>query len=167
VKQLDVESTTPVASPAATPVSQAAGPVETTEPDADLGIGAEQLDIIKEAMRRVVHGENGTARRNSDGSTKWPKTNPEGEEEILIAGKTGTAEFGLQDEDTGVRDSHAWFTCWAPLDEPEIAVAVIIEAGGEGSTFAVPVADGVLRAWFELTGRRARGVMLSQEPKPI
>jgi penicillin-binding protein 2 len=167
VKRLGVESTTPVASPAATPVTQAAGAVETTEPDAELGIGVEYLDIIKEAMRRVVHGESGTARANRDGSTKWPKINPAGEEEILIAGKTGTAEFGAQDEDTGIRDSHAWFTCWAPLDEPEIAVAVIIEAGGEGSTFAVPVADGVLRAWFELTGRRPRGVVLNAEPKPI
>lgn len=169
VKQLGVPDMTPVASPvaAATPAAASSGAVTETKPDADLGIGQEYLDIIKDAMRRVVHGENGTARRNGDGSSKWAKTNPEGEEEILIAGKTGTAEFGAQDEDTGIRDSHAWFTCWAPLDDPEIAVAVVIEAGGEGSTFAVPVADGVLRAWFELTGRRPRGVMLDKDPKPI
>src|SRR5690606_1677132 len=123
-------------------------PADTTPADTELGIGGEHLDVIKESMRRVVHGENGTARSNGDGSSKWAKTNPEGEEEILIAGKTGTAEFGMADEDTGARDSHAWFTCWAPLDEPEIAVAVIIEAGGEGSTFAVPVADATVRAWF-------------------
>jgi penicillin-binding protein 2 len=166
VKRLGVQATTPMASPVATPVAET-GPVATTEAQADLGIGPEHLEVIKESMRRVVHGENGTARRNSDGSTKWPKTNPEGEEEILIAGKTGTAEFGAPDEDTGIRDSHAWFTCWAPLDEPEIAVAVVIEAGGEGSTFAVPVADSVFRAWFELTGRRPRGEMLDQTPKPV
>ncbi len=47
--------------------------------------------------------------------TKWPLTNPEGEEEILIAGKTGTAEFGETD-DLGARDTHAWFTCFAPLE---------------------------------------------------
>ena len=83
-------------------------------------------------MRRVVHGESGTARANGDGSSKWAKTNQAGEEEVIIAGKTGTAEFGAPDEETGVRDSHAWFTCWAPIDNPEIAVAVVIEAGGEG-----------------------------------
>lgn len=166
VRRTGVEATTPVASPAATPMTQAE-PVTTTDPDTELGIGPEHLDIIKESMRRVVHGEFGTARNNGDGSSKWSRTNPEGEEEIAIAGKTGTAEFGIEDEETGARDTHAWFTCWAPLDEPEIAVAVVIEAGGEGSTFAVPVADATLRAWFELTGRRPRGTVLSPEPKPI
>jgi penicillin-binding protein 2 len=166
VRRTGVPSTTPVASPAATPQSTSE-PVETTPTDAELGMGGEHLDVIKESMRRVVHGEAGTARVNGDGSSKWAKTNPEGEEEILIAGKTGTAEFGMADEDTGARDSHAWFTCWAPLDDPEIAVAVIIEAGGEGSTFAVPVADATVRAWFELTGRRPRGVVLSEDPMPI
>lgn len=166
VRRLGVDTTTPVASPAATPQT-ASEPITETPANAELGMAPEALDVIKEAMRRVVHGEFGTARVNGDGSTKWPKTNPEGEEEILIAGKTGTAEFGAPDEDGGMRDTHAWFTCWAPLDAPEIAVAVVIEAGGEGSTFAVPVADGVLRAWFELTGRRARGTVLSAEPKPI
>jgi penicillin-binding protein 2 len=170
VRKAGVPATTPVASPAATPETTAPIAQEatgTTPADAELGMAQEHLDVIKEAMRRVVHGEVGTARINGDGSSKWAKTNPEGEEEILIAGKTGTAEFGLEDDDTGARDSHAWFTCWAPLDEPEIAVSVVIEAGGEGSTFAVPVADSVLRAWFELTGRRPRGTVLSKEPKPI
>src|SRR5680860_141031 len=109
-------------------------------------------------MRRVVHEPEGTAHA-SGGKTKWPLTNPEGEEAITLGGKTGTAEFGAPDEDyeneelnTSARDTHAWFTCYAPWDEPEIAVSVVIEAGGEGSTFSVPVADEVLRAWFELTG---------------
>lgn len=87
-------------------------------------------------------------------------------EMINIAGKTGTAEFGLPDN-IGAADSHAWFTAYAPIEDPEIAVAVIIEAGGEGSTYAVPVADAVLRAYFELTGRRPRGTMLSEDPLPV
>jgi hypothetical protein len=44
---------------------------------------------------------------------------------------------------------------------------VVIEAGGEGSTFAVPVADEILRAWMELTGRRKRGLVLAKDPLPV
>ena len=173
------------ASPQATPVA-AATPVDVepteaptevaevvrTEPDSHLGMSQQTLDIVKEGMRRVIQGDNGTARINGDGSTKWPLLNPPDQltdgtiEQINVAGKTGTAEFGLPDN-IGAADSHAWFTAYAPIEDPEIAVAVIIEAGGEGSTFAVPVADAVLRAYFELTGRRERGLMLSEDPMPV
>lgn len=148
-----------------TGVGESATPVATTVEVGELGIAQEHLDVVREGMRRVCHAETGTAFRDANGS-KWKLTNPEGEEEILIAGKTGTAEFGFVDDD-GARDTHGWFTCFAPLDEPEIAVAVVIDEGGEGSTYAVPVADATLRAWFELTGRRARGTVLGAEPKPI
>lgn len=147
-------------------VDDSATPIAATpEVVQKLGIDDKHLDIVREAMRRVCHSEAGTAFRDSKGS-KWKKTNPEGEEEIIIAGKTGTAEFGQEDK-IGARDSHAWFTCFAPLDEPEIAVSVVIEAGGEGSTYSVPVADTVLRAWFELTGKRKRGTVLGKDPKPV
>jgi penicillin-binding protein 2 len=139
----------------------------------ELGIDQAHLDVVQEGMRRVVHTPEGTAHA-SRGETKWPLTNPEGEEEITIGGKTGTAEFGAGDEDyddpalnTGAKDTHAWFTCYAPWDKPEIAVAVVIEAGGEGSTVSVPVADEVLRAYFELTGRRERGKVLAKEKLPV
>jgi penicillin-binding protein 2 len=132
-----------------------------------LDIDPKNIEIVVEGMRRVVHEEMGTAHHSRDENdqqvTKWPLTNPEGEEEIIIAGKTGTAEFGNVD-DLGARDTHAWFTCFAPLDTPEIAVSVVIEAGGEGSTYAVPVADEILRAYFELTGKRPRGKVLGQTP---
>lgn len=172
----------PVASPqaAGTPPSTqsptaAPSPTEVgrqREPDADLGMQQSALDVVKEGMRRVIQGEFGTARQNGDGSTKWPKLNPtdlleNGSIELInVAGKTGTAEFGVPDN-IGAADSHAWFTCYAPIEEPEIAVAVIIEAGGEGSSFAVPVADAVLRAYFELTGKRERGVVLPKDPMPV
>ncbi|HWK80933.1 MAG TPA: penicillin-binding transpeptidase domain-containing protein, partial [Thermomicrobiales bacterium] len=132
-----------------------------------LGFKQEHVDVVKEGMRRVCNGEQGTAVKNGDGSSKWALTNPDGEDQIVVAGKTGTAEFGVQDNDGGPRDSHAWFTAYAPFDEPEIAVAVIIEAGGEGSTFAVPVADATIRAYLELTGKRARGTVLSKDKLPV
>lgn len=168
----------PVASPTVaptettSPTAAATPPVTVRKPDAELGMGQEALDVVKEGMRRVVQGDNGTARVNGDQTTKWPKLNPTDQLEkgtielINVAGKTGTAEFGVPDN-IGAADSHAWFTCYAPIEEPEIAVAVIIEAGGEGSSFAVPVADAVLRGYFELTGRRERGVVLGKDPLPV
>ncbi len=169
----------PVGSPSAAATPTAAftpsptEEVQRTEPDGQLGMQEHALSVVQEGMRRVVQGEYGTARKNSsDGSTKWPKLNPTAQitdgtiEQINVAGKTGTAEFGLLDK-IGAADTHAWFTCYAPMEDPEIAVAVIIEAGGEGSSFAVPVADAVLRGYFELTGRRERGVVLSKDPLPV
>lgn len=134
-----------------------------------LGLEKAHIDVVKEGMRRVCHEPGGTAfrtKRDDPKTTKWPLTNPQGEKEIQIAGKTGTAEFGEPDK-LGARDTHAWFTCFAPLDNPEIAVSVVIEAGGEGATFAVPVADEMMRAWFELNGQRKRGTVLSKEPLPV
>lgn len=65
---------------------------------------------------------------------------------VSVAGKTGTAEFGSNGA------AHAWFTGFAPADDPQIAVAVIIEsatdswAGGSGGTLAAPAAQAVLQA---------------------
>ena len=63
-----------------------------------------------------------------------------------VAGKTGSAEYN----DFG--DSHAWFTCFAPAEEPEIAVTVIVEKGGTGSSSAVPLAKKVLDEYFASKG---------------
>jgi penicillin-binding protein 2 len=60
-----------------------------------------------------------------------------------VAGKTGTAESGQQ-------DPHAWFAGYAPAQEPEIAIAVIVEHSGEGSTYAAPLFRKVLEAYFEI-----------------
>jgi len=140
---------------------------ESSAPDVlrQMDIRPEIFDIVKEGMRRVVHERTGTANHNLDPlqTSKWLLTNPAGEPEILIAGKTGTAERGEQDENGNYSIQHAWFTCFAPLDNPEIALAIVVEDGGEGSSYAVPVADRVLRAYFETTGRRARGKVLRPE----
>lgn len=145
------------------------GPGEQREPEIirEIGILPEWITVVREGMLRVVHGDWGTARLNVDGSSKWEKTNPTTSdgpvEEILIGGKTGTAELGVPDENGIYERQHSWFTCFAPFDDPEIAISVIIEDGGEGSAYAVPVADRVLRAWFEINGRRERGLVLQPE----
>ena len=128
-----------------------------------LSLKSEVFDVVLEGLRRVVQEPTGTAFQNADQSSKWALTNPEGETTISIAGKTGTAELGEADELGNYDRQHAWFTCFAPFDKPEIAVAVIIEDGGEGSSYAVPVADRVLRAYFESTGARPRGRVLRAE----
>ena len=58
------------------------------------------------------------------------------------AGKTGSAEF-----ETG-KESHAWFTGFAPADNPQIAVTVIVEEGGSGGREAAPIARAVMDAYF-------------------
>lgn len=59
------------------------------------------------------------------------------------AGKTGSAEFS---SDKSL--SHAWFTGFAPVEDPEIAVTVIVENGGSGGETAVPIARNVMNAYF-------------------
>ena len=59
------------------------------------------------------------------------------------AGKTGSAEFDNN------KSSHAWFTGFAPADDPEICVTVLIEGRGMGSSYAVPVAGQIFDAYFE------------------
>ena len=60
-----------------------------------------------------------------------------------VAGKTGTAQ------NPGGAD-HAWFVCFAPVDQPRIAIAVIVEHGGSGAQAACPVAAGILRKAREI-----------------
>ncbi len=59
------------------------------------------------------------------------------------AGKTGTAEFA-QD----INESHAWFTAFAPAEDPEICVTIIIEKAGTGMEYAVPLAKMIFDAYF-------------------
>ena len=100
-------------------------------------------DEIHQAMSDVVNDERGTARAISIGSP------------VRIAGKTGTAQvFSIgQDEEYEAEEvaerlrHHALFVAFAPADDPQIAVSVIIENGGSGSAVAAPVARQIIDAW--------------------
>ena len=61
----------------------------------------------------------------------------------FIAGKTGTAQFGTDSK------THAWFTAFAPYENPEIVITVLVEAGGEGHAAALPIAKEILSWWYE------------------
>ena len=90
-------------------------------------ITASVLDVVRQGMRQTI--TSGTARSLND----LP---------VAVAGKTGTAQFGLENK------THAWFVSFAPFDNPEIAMIVLVEGGGEGSSSAVPVTKEVLNWYF-------------------
>ena len=62
---------------------------------------------------------------------------------LAVCGKTGTAE-------TGRGKDHAWFTCFAPMEAPRLAVTVLVEQGGFGARAALPIARALLRTAQEL-----------------
>lgn len=107
-------------------------------------VGMEKsLKMIQEGLFKVVQGEHGTAR----------VARIEG---LNVAGKTGTAQVvriaqykHLKEEDIPYKfRDHAWFTCYAPAENPEIAVTVLVEHGLHGSSVAAPIAKAVLETYF-------------------
>jgi len=92
-------------------------------------------DFITEAYYQVVKG----GLRNSVlyGSSRALADLP-----FEVAGKTGTAQFGNQGK------THAWFTSFAPYEDPEIVITVLVEGGGEGHATALPIAKKGLQYWF-------------------
>ncbi|MBI2039820.1 penicillin-binding protein 2 [Candidatus Microgenomates bacterium] len=86
------------------------------------------VSVIKEGLKEAA----------KSGGTAWPFfTFP-----IETAGKTGTAEYGDPKDRT-----HAWYTSFAPVDDPKIVMTVLIEGGGEGSSVAAPIVKEALR-WY-------------------
>ena len=64
---------------------------------------------------------------------------------VTSAGKTGTSQFDGSDP----KKTHAWFTAYAPFEDPQIVVTVLVEAGGEGHVVSVPVVKETLKWWAE------------------
>ncbi len=100
----------------------------------------EHIAVIKESLWNVANGPWGTATDRFEGLP------------LQVAGKTGTAE-------APPNNSHAWFAGYAPaapytqadgtvISEPEIAIAVIIENGGEGSVVAAPVFRRIVELYY-------------------
>ena len=91
-------------------------------------MSSEESLVLREMMTEVV--ESGTATRMKGYG-------------YTAGGKTGSAEYNSRG------DSHAWFTGFAPAENPEIAITVIIESAGVGGDYAVPIARRVLDAYFK------------------
>jgi penicillin-binding protein A len=112
-------------------------------------MGASQADQLNSMMQDVVNNGTGTAAQIPG---------------IKVAGKTGTADNGPQRADGSyVNPPHAWFSGFAPADNPRIAVAVIIENGGvagnetTGGLAAAPVARDVIQAYLASQGIKGSG----------
>lgn len=88
--------------------------------------------------------QEGLLEATSPGGTAYPLFNYK----VPVAGKTGTSEFGAKKPD-GTYPTHAWYTSYAPFNNPEISVTVFIEGGGGGSDNAVPVAKAVYDEYFK------------------
>ncbi|MBT4375546.1 MAG: penicillin-binding protein 2 [Nitrospina sp.] len=107
-------------------------------------IEPEVLRNIKEGLRGVVHEAHGTGHRARL-------------KNVIVAGKTGTAqvvamkdseEIDPEEETPYSHRDHAWFVAFAPYENPEVAVSVIIEHGGHGGATAAPIAGGILKTYF-------------------
>jgi penicillin-binding protein 2 len=72
--------------------------------------------------------------------------------ELIMAGKTGTAQVAEVGKDTGANKDHAWFVSYAPAYKPEIAVIALIENSGFGASNAAPAVKGVYEAWLAKHG---------------
>jgi len=110
-------------------------------------LAQEHWDLVFESMHEVVAGTKGTARALSKKSA------------YEFAGKSGTAQvvgiaqgerYDAEALSERQRD-HALFVSFAPLQDPQIAVAVIVENGEGGSTVAGPIAKKVMDAWWKDT----------------
>lgn len=97
----------------------------------------EKLPVKAESWNTVIEGMRLACQ---PGGTAWPLFNFK----TSVACKTGTAEVG-----DGSKDTHAWLTAFAPIENPEIAITVLMERGGEGSDAAAPIVGDILKEWFD------------------
>ncbi|WP_196157072.1 penicillin-binding protein 2 [Reinekea sp. G2M2-21] len=113
---------------------------EKAQPDVQLNDAA-NWEKIHFAMQEVLYGKHGTAKRAAEGAA------------YRFAGKTGTSQVAkikrdengepLDDVPEHLKD-HALFIAFAPVDDPQIALAVVVENGGGGSSVAAPIARQLL-----------------------
>jgi penicillin-binding protein 2 len=121
--------------------------VKTAQPEiiGKLPVSKETLDLVRKGLRAVVHSKQGTAR--------WYVY----DDEFDISGKTGTAqvvsrktEKESQHKKNNVSyESHAWFVGYAPSQNPEIVVSVLIEHGKHGSSCAGPIAKEMIVSYLK------------------
>jgi len=126
-------------------------------------IDAAHLAVMRDGMRRsVTDGLNLAARDECSG--------------LQIAGKTGTAEFGPlieRPDGSPTRQSHSWFVGYAPYENPEIAVVVLLEGTGDlndgSATLAVPAVTQIMQAYFAVAPPEDRPrscPVMPQDPLP-
>lgn len=119
-------------------------------------VDKENLESIREGMKRSCAPGGGVAFPFFNFKVKNEKLPLDGRDfieematgsgvmtKVSIGCKTGTSESG------GEKKPHAWITVMAPYYKPEIVVTVLVETTGEGSSVAGPIAEKIVRAYFE------------------
>ena len=100
-------------------------------------LAPEHFEAIQAGMFAVVDQVGGTARRQRL-------------KQLAFAGKTGTAQVvRLGNSNKRKFRDHAWFVAYAPFDDPEVAIAVLVEHGEHGSTAAAPIARQMFELYFK------------------
>lgn len=113
----------------------------------DMGLAPETITAVREGMKEACES----------GGTGWPffdfRVALDEEEKEATTSATKRIEVGCK---TGTAESHgidtlphAWFTIFAPYDNPSIVLSVLVENGGEGSNVAAPIAKEILKEYFE------------------
>ncbi len=97
-----------------------------------MGITAEQIEIVRVAMREVVNGAGGTA---SAARVKG----------VTVAGKTGTAQvWRINEQGVRVKDNHTWFIAFAPYENPTLALCVLVANAHAGGAVSAPIAGKII-----------------------
>jgi len=131
-------------------------PDAPTQHAPSIGLTPAQRAVLLEGMEGCT--TYGTAKFLALPSMKIPG--------VRIAGKTGTAQVRVVKEGQLGTINCAWFICFAPLEKPEIAIAVMVEGENLGETFgggtyAMPVAHAILKKYFE------KKTAAAAAPKPV
>lgn len=118
--------------------------LQTFEPRvvSEVPVAAEHLNTVRQGMLAVAEG----------GTASWVFRNYP----IKVGGKTGTAE-------TARGDNHGWFAAFAPFDDPEIAIIVLVEQGGSGSSAGAPVARDILDAYSNINQQQLPALAVGGE----
>ncbi len=119
------------------------------DPESTVKIRPQHTAQVKKAMLSVVTDAHGTGKAAAS-------------DIVSVGGKTGTTQVvgGVskkKDIQYKFRD-HAWFVAFAPEENPQIAVAVIVEHGGHGSTAAAPIAKKVIETYFKKHGNPGKSI---------
>jgi penicillin-binding protein 2 len=122
---------------------------------------ADAVDTWKRGMWKVNNEPGGTAYDHGFSQA------------VQVMGKTGTAEVKKHHKDAendkdlekwNPNASHAWFAGWAPADDPELAIVVLIEHGGSGGTIAWPIAERILATYYT---RKDKSDPKANPPPPL
>lgn len=103
-------------------------------------VSSKNIEIVRQGMRQTVTEGSGISLNDL---------------KVVTAGKTGTAQFNNNES------VHSWYVSFAPYENPEIAMVVLIEGGGEGHSWAVPATKDIYKWYFD----EKRGAISQKEEK--